>query len=87
MAVSVIKAGVQNSKRISSTLVVPGNDITTVTITVNDAQHQLIKGFGVFNTANVVIIQCYFSSETTIVLRARNLISSQQTAYIDVYYC
>lgn len=87
MAVSTIKNTVANTKVASSSVTVSGNTINTITLTVNDASFALIKGFGVFSNENIVIMQCLFSAPNTITVRVRNLISSSQTATVQVYYC
>ena len=88
MAVSKMSVLPTVTKYVEKTGVsVAANDISTVTMNVSDAVYQIIKGFSIFGAANIVIMQCYFASPTSIQMRCRNVSSSSQTFSVFVNYC
>ena len=88
MATGTIKASpsVTKSKN-TGTITVSGSDVVTTTFSVSDAVYHIVKGFQVSASSNMAIVQCYFSDDTTITVRVRNLITSSGTCNVTVYYC
>lgn len=80
-------ATLEATKEASTPISATANEVATVTMTVNDAHYHLIKGFAITASSNLAIVQCYFSTDTVITVRVRNLINGSTTGYVTVQYC
>lgn len=72
-------------KNTGGNVTVPSSNIEDVTYTVNDSVFKIITGFSVSGDS-CVFTQIYFSDDTHIKVRLRNVISLQATVYVTIYY-
>lgn len=87
MATGTIMATIEATKEASTSISATANEVATVTLTVNDSHYHLIKGFAITASSNLAIVQCYFSTDTTITVRVRNLMNATTTGNVTVQYC
>ena len=75
------------SKLARGTLSVPASDIATAVLNAPNATYGIVRGFAIYNSGDMAIVQAFFSASDKITVRVRNVSSYAQSIVVEVYYC
>jgi len=71
---------------LTSAVSIGAGTIDTQVLEVNDSVYNIVTGFAITNTTNVVVMQCVFWEAGKITLRVRNLAGTADSYQAYIYY-